>query len=684
MPDVLLDHAITEYRRTPSALGLHDLLRALIAACHAVERDHRKGTYHRRLTPWSIVVGDLGTTTHVSPETPDEPVETTAYLAPELVLNAGDPSGPSTDVYAITRQRAMTPTPTVEPSVPATDVYALGAILYRILTGQAPYVGTSREEILGRIRAGAPWPPSLAAPGVPFGLEAICLTAMEREPRERYDSVAELARDLERYLAGVPLKAHYEEPSFARLRRRLKGTLGLVVLGILLGAALLALAVSINVIRTERRQTKQLQGEFEAQERVATAELSRAKVYADQLNQRHNADSGEEAQTLLALKAIVLKSQLQESDSTTVQHQKEELRRTTIEGLSPLVRRPMPLAGDEAALRNRLALAELFLLLGEPRVASYLYSLSAQAIGQRGPDEHPANASNPVAEGDLLTAQKGRGLAEARLGNLESARESFRQALVLAESLAKANPNYLPLRQEISGLHEIIGELSLQLFDLRAARESFEKLQATVEGHPQAERATPGVKLDQGVAYGRLAEVAFAEHRYSEALSCCRRSLELLQPLEKDGVLKDRPKQRGYLRSVEEMAKQCEIVQKAIDDLGFALSLPLNEVPIVLARRGEALARARKTTEAIETAERLRKRDPHDGTTLYNVACILALSGATRLALDALREAIDHGFLNGTHLKRDPDLESLRGEEEYQRLLKRLEMWRMLRSIPII
>ncbi len=658
-PTVLLDDAIAEYTRTPSPLGLHDLLRALVAACHAVERAQRNGEKRGRITPWSIVLGELGSVTLVESEQPDDRAETAAYLAPELIVNSMEPPGP------------------------ASDVYALGAILYRILTGQAPYSAASRDEVLSRIRAGAPWPPSLAAARVPFGLEAICLTAMERDPTERYASATELARDLERWLAGAPLKAHFEEPPFARLRRRLKGTLGLVVLGVLLGAAILALAVSINVIRTERQQTIHLRGEFESQERAATAGLSQAKAYADRLNYRHVADSSEQAQTLTALKALVLKAQPQEGDSTTVQLQKEDFRRTAMERLSPLVRRPMPPASDEAAVRNRIALAELFLILGEPRVASYLYSLSAQAIAQRGPEEHPATTANPAAEADLLMAQKGRGLAEARLGNLESAREAFRQALAPAESLAKANPNNLPLRQEIGELYELIGEASLRLFDLSATRASFEKLRTTVEGYPPAERALLVVKLDQGVAYGRLAEVAFAEHRYPEALSWCRRSLEVLQPLEKEGLLKDRPTQRNFLRAVEKTAQECEIVQKAIDDLGFALSLPPDQRAIVLARRGKH-ARAGKLTEAADTAERLRKLAPRDGSHLYNVACILAISGATRPALDTLREAVDHGFLNGNHLKKDPDLEALRGEEEYRRILKRLEMWRMLRSMPSI
>ncbi len=688
MPDVLLDHAIAEYTQKPTTLGLHDLLRVLVAACQTVERDHRCGKNHRRISPWSIGVGELGTvtiestplvggeeradrpsdqfsvnqiesTTFPATEAPDTHAETAAYLAPELVVNEAGPGDP------------------------AAVVYSIGAILYRILTGQAPYVGSSREEILGRIRAGAPWPPSLAAPRVPFGLEAICLTAMEREPRERYASAAELARDLERWLAGVPLKAHYEEPPFTRMRRRLKGTLGFVVLGVFLGAALLALAVSINVIRTERLQASHLQGEFQSQAHAATAELAHAKVYADRLNNRHAADAGEQARALTALKEMLLKSQPQEGDTTTVQLQKEDLRQTALESLSPLKRPSMPPAGDEAAVHNRIELAQLFLLLEDNRTASYLFSLSAQAIRHRGPQEHPATEANPAAEDDLRAAEKGKGIAESRLGNLESAREAFRQALPLAEALAKANPSYFPLRQEITRLHELIGDLSLQLFDLPAARASFEKLRTTVEEYPPTERATAAAKLVQGVAFGRLAEVAFAEHRYPEALSWCRRSLEVLQPLEKEGLLKDRPTQRNNLRAVENMSRECAIVLKAIDDLGFALSPPSpNQALIVLTRRGEALARARKFSEALDTAERLRKLAPRDGDNLYNVAWILAMSGATRPALDALREAIDCGFVNGNRLKKDPGLEALRGEEEYRRILKRLEMWRTLRSMP--
>ncbi len=92
---------------------------------------------------------------------------TPAYMAPEQV------SG---------RRREMTM---------AVDVYGLGAVLYKLLTGQPPY--------------GQPESIRAHNPRVDHDLEAICLKCLEREPELRYRSAAALAADLERWRAGTAI-----------------------------------------------------------------------------------------------------------------------------------------------------------------------------------------------------------------------------------------------------------------------------------------------------------------------------------------------------------------------------------------------------------------------------------------------------------------------------------------------
>jgi tetratricopeptide (TPR) repeat protein len=123
-----------------------------------------------------------------------------------------------------------------------TDVFGLGAILYELLAGRAPFTGQSTDEVLTRARAAdAPAPRSLVST-VPRALDAVCRKAIAKAPGDRYQTVPELVDDVRRYLADEPVSA-YREPlrvragRWARRHRTLVATsaVALVVLG---GAAL--------------------------------------------------------------------------------------------------------------------------------------------------------------------------------------------------------------------------------------------------------------------------------------------------------------------------------------------------------------------------------------------------------------------------------------------------------------
>jgi len=90
---------------------------------------------------------------------------------------------------------------------PLADVYALGAILYKCLTGRAPFQGASTRETLHQVLNVDPVPPNRLVPTIPIDLNTITLKCLEKDPARRYGSAQELADDLQRYLNGEPIVA---------------------------------------------------------------------------------------------------------------------------------------------------------------------------------------------------------------------------------------------------------------------------------------------------------------------------------------------------------------------------------------------------------------------------------------------------------------------------------------------
>src|SRR5206468_987357 len=94
-----------------------------------------------------------------------------------------------------------------EPVGPPTDVYGLGAVLYELLVGKPPFTGWNGAEVMQRILRFDPEPVRRARPDAPRDLGVIVAKCLEKNPAQRYGSAAEVAEDLERFLARRPILA---------------------------------------------------------------------------------------------------------------------------------------------------------------------------------------------------------------------------------------------------------------------------------------------------------------------------------------------------------------------------------------------------------------------------------------------------------------------------------------------
>lgn len=84
---------------------------------------------------------------------------------------------------------------------------------------------------------------------------------------------------------------------------------------------------------------------------------------------------------------------------------------------------------------------------------------------------------------------------------------------------------------------------------------------------------------------------------------------------------------------------------------------------------GQALTRSGKHDEALEADLRLAGLRPKDPIAFYNLACSYSHLDNLDAAFDALHRAFDLGYRDYRHLLRDPDLENVRRDRRFKRLL---------------
>ncbi len=197
----------------------------------AIHFAHQRRIVHRDLKPGNILMTPDGV-----PKITDFGLAKNLEPQPgrgEPLTRSGDILG--TPSYMAPEQAAGN----VRAIGPGTDIHALGAILYEMLTGRAPFAGKNAMETLQNVLGTDPVPPK-----VPRDLQTICMTCLHKDPGRRYGTALDLADDLQAFLAGEPIRARPATTGERLLKWVLRrptialvlGISGVVLAGLIIGA----------------------------------------------------------------------------------------------------------------------------------------------------------------------------------------------------------------------------------------------------------------------------------------------------------------------------------------------------------------------------------------------------------------------------------------------------------------
>jgi serine/threonine-protein kinase len=175
-------------------LSVDEAVRITAAVSSALQHAHERGVIHRDIKPANIllqggqpVVADFGIALAVSAGGGNRLTETGLSVGTPYYMSPEQATGEST-------------------IGPQSDLYALSCVLYEMLVGAPPYVGSTAQAVLGQIIAGSAKPATQLRPTVPANVDSALRKGLEKVPADRFASAEAFSRALEdaNFRYGVP------------------------------------------------------------------------------------------------------------------------------------------------------------------------------------------------------------------------------------------------------------------------------------------------------------------------------------------------------------------------------------------------------------------------------------------------------------------------------------------------
>lgn len=212
---IVMEHidgiTLKEYIEQQKVLRWKEAVHFTVQILRALQHAHDKGIVHRDIKPQNIMLLEDGTIkvadfgiarfARASQHTvTDKAIGSVHYISPEQA------KGENTDEKS--------------------DIYSIGVMLYEMTTGTLPFDADSPVSVALKQIQSQPKRPRAVNPDIPEGLEDITIRAMQKDPARRYQSAAEMLRDIDEFkrCPSISFEYKYSEPETENISKEVSNT----------------------------------------------------------------------------------------------------------------------------------------------------------------------------------------------------------------------------------------------------------------------------------------------------------------------------------------------------------------------------------------------------------------------------------------------------------------------------